>query len=1021
MSEKLDALFEKYRKVFVAREQEIKDYLLKYKKDDFKNRDVIDIRRRDASERLKTSGFRKNLSMWQNFYENIIVSSCIEIGGEQKRYDYKFYFTEEKIDSKLLEQIEEIIKAINKLKDRKKFKEALEKVDIIENLVKEKEDKYFNEHLKILRKEIKEAKKNYDESLQKIKSLEKEIESFRDRKEFEKALKNTKKIIELAKSIRKRKIQTQYEFLLEDIRKEKLQKDISALEQKVKKNKQSERYNVAIDNCEKIIEFAESLENNTIKKQYQKEIEELEAQLESLKQDKGIVDKITALDKELTIKKNKSNYREALEIVVEIIQLASFLEDKETWKKYTGLKDKIIFELEEEKRIMMEKEQEEKLKELEHNIESKKDEDDFNGIIEIAEKIIPLASELNKKEKIDEYQALIKDTRRKLREKRRQEQFKADLKELELKLKKNRDSEKWEKALKNCREILYLAEKQQNKKISSKYIQIKEELKDKLIKKKKSSVLTKNYDFNWEYNTAEPILSCSVLKKNDEMFFVYGGHNRILHLLDKEATQLSAIEFDGWVRCSYPIDISGDERDEVLVGTGDGDMLVLKFDEEKDELVGIFHRKLEGKILCCTAGDINLNGVINFVYGGEGKKVFIFEGIQSNEPQFILYYASWVTALGIGVLKLPDSKKPGNFLIVGTQDGFLQLIQLNNNELEILWQRSLGDKINDIHLGDVFNSGYNEICVACDDSTLKILDCSGDLKKTIEIPEGRPLTLNIDDIDDDKAQELIVGGAHGTLSVFQNEQIDSMDIALKWKTTGKTSIQTICIAYNSQTGTKQIIYGGYDKTIKNITDFEWGKKRGLEIPDGKRLKFPPLEPIYKEEVVATNLKQVILNLFNEKLYLNLNALINDLIDFGYPSELISNIVEELKNNGLLSKQKTDNAIWMINKDNFDIKIGHNSERIESSKEDLEKSEEIVEQEEGKQVKASQKEPKSKLRETIIKFIEKNQPINSKSDLVEEIVKLGYNEENINNIIDLLNDENIITFSRSAPQGWKLVS
>lgn len=1021
MSEKLDALFEKFKNVFVAREQEIKNYLLKYKKDDFKNRDVIDIRRRDASERLKTSGFRKNLSMWQNFYENIIVSSCIEIEGEQKRYDYKFYFTEEKIDSELLEQIDEIIKDINKLKARTKFEEALEKVDIIKNLVKEKEDEYFNEHLKIIRKEIKDAKNHYNESLEEIDNLKNEIKDFREREEFEKALEKNKKIIELAKSIRKRKVQKQYESINEDLRKEKIQKEIGELEQKVRVNTESGRYNVAIDNCEKIIELAESSDDNDIKKQYQKEIGELEAQLENLKQDKGITDKISALEKELKNQTKESNYREALEIVVEIIQLASFLKDEEIWDKYTNLKDKIIFELEEEKRIKMEKEIEEKLKELEDTIQAKKNDNDFKAIIEIAEKIIPLASDLDNKDKIEEYHSLIKDTKIRLREKKRQERFKEDLKELESKLKKNRDSENWEKALKNCRDIIYLAEKYQNEKLFTKYTELKEELKDKVIKKKKASALTKKYEFNWEYNATEPILSCSVLKKNDEMYFAYGGHNRAINLLDNKANLLSSNEFDGWVRCSFPIDSSGDEEDEVLVGTGDGDMLILKFKEDKDELVGIFHSKIEGKILCCTAGDINLNGIIDFVYGGEGKKVLIFEGIKSKKPQHILYYASWVTALTIGPLKLPDSKKPGNFLLVGTQDGLLQLIQLDNDELEILWQKNLGDKINDISLGDVFNSGYNEICVACDDSSVKILDSSGELKKTIEMPEGRPLTLNIDDIDDDKAQEVIVGGSHGTLSIFQNEQIDSTEIELKWKTTGKTSIQTICTVYNSQTGTKEIIYAGYDKTIKNITDFDWGKKRALEIPDGKRLKFPPLEPIQEQEVVNTNLKEVILNLFNEKLYLNLNALINDVIDFGYSKEFINEITEKMKDNGSLIKQKTDKPIWILNNDNLDIKIGQGTEMTEATEEELEKSEEIVKKEEEKPGKVSKKEPKAELRDVIIEFIKKNQPIDSKSDMVGEIVKLGYKESKVNDTIDLLNDENIITYSRSTPQGWKLVS
>lgn len=42
-------------------------------------------------------------------------------------------------------------------------------------------------------------------------------------------------------------------------------------------------------------------------------------------------------------------------------------------------------------------------------------------------------------------------------------------------------------------------------------------------------------------------------------------------------------------------------------------------------------------------------------------------------------------------------------------------------------------------------------------------------------------------------------------------------------------------------------------------------------------------------------------------------------------------------------------------------------------------------------------------------------------MVDSIADLGYDQEEVSELIDILNDENIITYSRSAPQGWRLVS
>ncbi|TFF98382.1 MAG: hypothetical protein EU541_06900 [Promethearchaeota archaeon] len=1018
MSNKLDSLFKKFEDVFIAREQEIKEYLLKYKKDDFQSRDVIDVRRMDATERLKTSGFRNNLSMWQNFYKNVIVSSCIELEGEKKRYDYKFYFTEEKIDAELLEQIEKIISDANKLKMRMHFDEALEKVDLIEDMVKDKQDKYFNEQLRLLRIEIKNAKKQYNKKQQEIKRLELEIENSQESNNVELILKNSQKIVELAKSVRDRNIQKQYENLIEEITVTKKEAEIEELKKQVEERKDNERYNVAIEKCNEIIELADSINDNETKKQYKKEIETLEKELEYLKEDQIIQDKINALNEELSKKQEESNYKEALEIVDEIIKLANLSEDEKNLKKYTTLKEKIIIKLEEQKEEKLKKEKEEEIQELEKNLEEKQKQAELVRVIEIAENIITIASEINDERRIEQYKSFIEKTQIEIKKRDKEKEFQERVTLLENKLEENRENEKWENSLKNCRDILYLAKEKEDKEIISRYTELKELLKEKIAEKKKASVISKNYDFNWDFDASEPILTCSVLKKKEEMYFVYGGHNRTLYFLDKEANILNTVEFDGWVRCSFPIDSDGDGADEILVGTGDGDMLVLQIDDKKNKLVGIFHNKIKGKILCCTAGDINVNGIINYVYGGEGKKVHIYEGLISEKPQFILYYPSWVTACTIGALKLPDSKKPQNFLLVGTLEGFLQLIQIDEKELEILWQKSLGVKINDIKLGDVFNDGYNEICIACDDSSIKILNSAGTLKKTLEIKEGRPLALNIDDIDDDKAQELIVGGSHGTLSVFQNENINSIEIKPKWKTTGKTSIQSICTAYNSNTGTKQVIYGGYDRMIKNITDFDWGKKKAIEIPRKKKLKLPAIKPKQEEYIVPTNLRELIIQLFKDKVYFNLDVLIKDLVDFGYEKEKIEKVIKNMRENSSIIKEKLDIPAWILNEDKVNIDLEKGTDNLKSDENNLnvkaDTSKRTIER-----IAPKKEKKETDLRNAIIEILKKEEIVDSKSDLIQMMVDLGYEKEEVDLTIDSLNDQNIITYSRSKPQGWRI--
>ena len=150
--------------------------------------------------------------------------------------------------------------------------------------------------------------------------------------------------------------------------------------------------------------------------------------------------------------------------------------------------------------------------------------------------------------------------------------------------------------------------------------------------------IRKRFHQVWKHDCPGAILTCSILKCNDENFIVFGGHDKKLYLMDSNNEILDEISFDGWCRCSYTVDMTGDGCDEVLVGSGDGSFLVVKLDQKEKKFHGIKHYKDKEKINFCFAVDIFHIGEFQLIYGGEDNTLKIFKNIISPQPDIILYY-----------------------------------------------------------------------------------------------------------------------------------------------------------------------------------------------------------------------------------------------------------------------------------------------------------------------------------------------------------------------------------------------
>ena len=175
MSQQIEEIFSKYKKKFRGKEDEIKEFLLSYYEKIFKMQVLMNVERIDATKRIETDGFVENLSSWQNSYKNIIVSSCDVINGVQKRYDYKFFFIEERLDETTVEKIENALELSSRLRLNLKFDEALEKIDEMFPIVQKKKDVYFEKILNDAKKEIISAQKKHDKGIEQIEKLEDKI------------------------------------------------------------------------------------------------------------------------------------------------------------------------------------------------------------------------------------------------------------------------------------------------------------------------------------------------------------------------------------------------------------------------------------------------------------------------------------------------------------------------------------------------------------------------------------------------------------------------------------------------------------------------------------------------------------------------------------------------------------------------------------------------------------------------------------------------------------------------------
>ena len=348
MVQQINRVFIQFKDIFAGRQEEIRNFIENHFEKDFKERIVEKIERFEATEKIKTSGFRDNLSSWNDSDKNIFISTCLIIDGKQKRYDYKISFVKEKFHSEDIEKINATMVEVDKLREKIKLKIAVVKLDSATQLANDMNIPSYMKELAKVKKEIIALEKEYNKKLD---DLVESIEIHRENNDVHAALNDCDMVFEISKSINQADLMEKYTQITERImnelitdkeKREQANEKIITLEKQMNIFHEQQNQYDAIRICKEIIQFAKINEKIDTVEKFTSILKELEDEETILKANrKRLKKELKELDEQIQILLSKDQLREASNYSEECLRISKELNDDDLIKKYNFISERI--------------------------------------------------------------------------------------------------------------------------------------------------------------------------------------------------------------------------------------------------------------------------------------------------------------------------------------------------------------------------------------------------------------------------------------------------------------------------------------------------------------------------------------------------------------------------------------------------------------------------------------------------------------------------------------------------------
>jgi outer membrane protein assembly factor BamB len=274
--------------------------------------------------------------------------------------------------------------------------------------------------------------------------------------------------------------------------------------------------------------------------------------------------------------------------------------------------------------------------------------------------------------------------------------------------------------------------------------------------------ITPEGEMKWHFTPENRIHSIATVDLNHDghLEVVAGSEDGHIYFLDSQGNLLWKHLLGHRIFSTYPADINRDGFPEILVGSDDNHIRVLHVEVASDLLANILRYYEElGRPEIAT---LNLS---------HRERELLRDLIDETEP----YEHSLTLAQVESFLATRDY-----------ESALSALLQLNRQEVQLLWTRPDIGHIRDISLNVLANNTEREIAIGTDEGDIKILDVHGSLRWNHSFNE-QLRTVRVADVDQDGVVEVIVGNKDGHVYVLSSQG----DHRIKWQSQFDDWIESI--------------------------------------------------------------------------------------------------------------------------------------------------------------------------------------------------------------------------------------
>ena len=258
---------------------------------------------------------------------------------------------------------------------------------------------------------------------------------------------------------------------------------------------------------------------------------------------------------------------------------------------------------------------------------------------------------------------------------------------------------------------------------------------------------------------------------------------------------LNEFAVDRFVTTVYVTDVTGDERNEILVGGSDSTLRILQMDSSNNITEFVKHQ-LEDMPIAIGTCDVIGDEIEEIVVGNRDKTLRIFKVKDHSVEQIeALKLPSPVISVAAGDV-LGDRKME---LGVVTHDGSIRIYRNEESKIDLF---STLENVNalSVRIEEINADHQDEVVVATSDHKIRVYSLyMADLKELATVDIGKKiLSLNVGDAGGDGRKEIQVGVSEGPLKVIEGlyKIIPVFEVNPEAKTgttlQGKLSVYNVC-------------------------------------------------------------------------------------------------------------------------------------------------------------------------------------------------------------------------------------